>query len=84
SDKKENVIPKLGLIHFIDPESGKDTVVDTSDRRFQLWFTSQRLALEEERKAQFLKSKLDSILVSTSESYIKPLVNFFRMRERRW
>jgi len=37
-----------------------------------------------EQKSLFLLSKLDGITINTSESYIKPLVNFFRMREKRW
>ena len=36
------------------------------------------------RKTLFVSGRIDSIEISTAENYIKPLVQFFRMRERRW
>jgi len=36
------------------------------------------------RNALFVSSGLDSIHVTTGEDYVKPLVRFFKLRERRW
>ena len=39
---------------------------------------------ERNRKSVFVTSRLDSIEVTTGSNYIKPLVQFFRRREKRW
>jgi len=36
------------------------------------------------RKSLFISSRLDSIEVKTGEDIVKPLVQFFRLREKRW
>ncbi|RKY90297.1 MAG: DUF58 domain-containing protein, partial [Ignavibacteriae bacterium] len=36
------------------------------------------------RKSLFVTSRLDSIYVRTGENYITPLVQFFRLRDKRW
>jgi len=36
------------------------------------------------RKSLFLSSRLDNVEINTGENYIKPLVQFFRLREKRW
>lgn len=83
-DEREQKIPSMGLVRFVDPETGKEKTLDTSDASFQFWLHHQREKFRNEQKSLFLLSKLDGITINTSESYIKPLVNFFRMREKRW
>jgi uncharacterized protein (DUF58 family) len=84
TDEKENLIPKVGLIKMQDAETGEERYIDTSDKEFQKWFLRTRLENFENRKALFIKSRLDSINIQTNQSYIKPLIDFFRVRERRW
>jgi uncharacterized protein (DUF58 family) len=84
TDEKENLIPKIGLIKMQDAESGEERYIDTSDKEFQKWFLRTRLENYEYRKSLFIKSRLDSINIQTNQSYIKPLIDFFRLRERRW
>ncbi len=83
-DEREQKIPSMGLVRFVDPESGKEKTLDTSDPSFQFWLYHQREKFRNEQKTLFASSKLDGITINTNESYIKPLVNFFRMREKRW
>ncbi|MCX6151880.1 MAG: DUF58 domain-containing protein [Ignavibacteriales bacterium] len=84
TDDKENLIPKVGLIKIQDAETGEERYIDTSDKVFQKWFVRNRLENFEQRKSLFIKSRLDSISINTNKSYIKPLIDFFRLRERRW
>lgn len=84
TDEKENLIPRIGLIKMQDAESGEERYIDTSDKEFQKWFIHSRLENFENRKSLFIKSRLDSINIQTNQSYIKPLIDFFRLRERRW
>jgi uncharacterized protein (DUF58 family) len=84
TDEKENLIPRLGLIKMQDAETGEERYIDTSDKEFQKWFIRSRLENFDNRKSLFIKSRLDSINIQTNQSYIKPLIDFFRLRERRW
>lgn len=84
ADERESEIPKLGLIMLQDAETGKERYIDTSDKTFQKYMTDYKRKTEMERKNIFTSSRLDSINVKTSGSYIKPIVDFFRLREKRW
>ncbi|MFA8343238.1 MAG: DUF58 domain-containing protein [Rhodothermaceae bacterium] len=84
NDPREKELPKAGLIQFLDAESGEIRFVDTSSKEVRKWFSRR---IEEQfnfRKSLFTSSRLDSIYIDTSKSYIKPLVNFFKLREKRW
>lgn len=84
NDEREELLPKLGLLKVHDPETGEDTYLDTGSRTFRRWFRDEKKKFDEKTKHLFLSSGLDSINVSTKESYIKPLISFFKMRGRRW
>jgi hypothetical protein len=84
NDKREREIPKLGLIKFTDAETGEDKWIDTSSALFQKTMTELRQQNARTMKSLFTKTRLDSIEVQTGEDYVKPLVQFFKMRERRW
>jgi uncharacterized protein (DUF58 family) len=83
-DPRENELPKVGLITFRDAETGAQRWVDTTDRRVAASFRAYRRSAEDSRKSTFIKAKLDSIEVRLDKPYMKPLVDFFRLRERRW
>ena len=83
NDPRESEMPRSGLIKFKDAETGNIRVIDTSNKTVQQWFSETLQSSEVQRKSTFIKSRLDSIEIKTSESYVKPLVNFFKMRERR-
>lgn len=83
-DRRESEIPKLGLMKFVDAETNEERWIDTSSSLIQNVLKSRRQKLLNKRKAVFVASRLDNIQVSTGENYITPLVQFFKMRERRW
>ena len=84
NDQKEKSIPKMGLVKFTDAETGNERWIDTSSKKVQNWIKQYYAKLIAERKSLFLSSRLDSIEIKTGENYITPLVNFFKLRERRW
>lgn len=84
NDQREKSIPKMGLVKFTDAETGKERWIDTSSKKVQGWIQQYYNQLLSERKILFLTSRLDSIEIKTGENYITPLVNFFRLREKRW
>ena len=84
NDKREAEIPAMGLIKLTDAETGEERWVDTSSKKIQKRLQVVRRKMIEDRKALFISGRLDSIEVKTGEDYVKPLVQFFRLRERRW
>lgn len=84
SDKREAGLPGIGLLAVEDPETGEERIIDTSDNSFRLWYFNRVKELEASRKNLFNSAKLDSVNVNTHESYVKPLIRFFKIREKRW
>lgn len=84
NDKLEEDLPDIGIVPFRDAETGKESLVDTSSKKVR---EAYRKRVQEKKKSlqeYFLKNKMDSIDVYTNESYIRPLVNFFQRRIRRY
>ena len=83
-DRRENEIPPLGLIKFTDAETGEERWIDTSSFTVRNRLKQSREKAINTRNSVFISSGLDKIHVQAGEDYIKPLVQFFKMRERRW
>jgi uncharacterized protein (DUF58 family) len=83
-DPRENELPKVGLITFRDAETGLQRWIDTSDGTVRDSYQAYRRSIVDERRAVFIKGKLDAVEVRLDQPYMKPLVDFFRLRERRW
>lgn len=84
SDQREKEIIKGGLIKFRDAETGEVRYVNTDNKDFQTNFREAQRKFNQYRKSIFVSSRLDSVEIETGGSYVKPLVDFFKMRERRW
>jgi uncharacterized protein (DUF58 family) len=83
-DPRESELPNVGLITVRDAETGLQRWVDTANEAVRRAYRTHRLATEQARRSLFMKSRLDAIAVNLDRPYLKPLVDFFRMRERRW
>ncbi len=82
-DPREQELPKVGLIKLKDAETGKTRYIDSSNKNVQEYFKEKINKRNDYRNNLFLKSRVDTINISTASSYIKPLINFFKNRERR-
>jgi uncharacterized protein (DUF58 family) len=82
-DKREKNLPDIGLVTFYDAESGEEITINTSDKNAKQEYENYI----EQKRQNFVnrarKINLDHIEIDVSKSYIKPLINFFKMRERR-
>ena len=83
SDPREETLPRAGLIKLRDAETGAERWIDTSDRALREAFARTMGARRAERRSAFIRSKVDAIPVRIDRPYIKPIVDFFRLRERR-
>ncbi|HSP88903.1 MAG TPA: DUF58 domain-containing protein [Ignavibacteriaceae bacterium] len=84
NDRREFSLPKIGMVKFKDTETGQERWIDTNDSKVQKTIKDVRQKIIQSRKSLFLTSRLDTIEVNTDQNYIKPLVQFFKKRERRW
>jgi len=82
-DPREVELPKVGLMKLKDAETGEEIWVNTSDRNVREQFGQYWRSEKEKRDRLFLTSKVDTIDIRIDQPYINPLVNFFRLRERR-
>lgn len=83
-DLREKELIDAGLIKFRDAETGEIRFIDTGDKTVQKSIVAEHKRWMEYRRQLFVSSRLDSIDIATSGSYIKPLVDFFKLREKRW
>jgi uncharacterized protein (DUF58 family) len=83
TDPAEITLPKAGLIHLTDNETGESLLIDCSSpkvrRNFARISATRRDALAEMLK----KQAIDHIPIVTDSNYVGDLVQFFKSRERR-
>lgn len=79
-DEKEKELPKVGLVHFRNPETGEAQWVNTWSRKtrdnYKKAFIEQELDLQELMK----RSGVDFESIPTDGDYVKPLMNLFKRR----
>ncbi|MBE0645058.1 MAG: DUF58 domain-containing protein [Bacteroidetes bacterium] len=84
SDPREKNLPDIGLVKLRDAESGAEKWVDTSRSAVREAYRRKWEERGADRRRQFLLSNVDSISIDVQQGYIQPLVEFFRMREKRY
>ncbi len=83
SDPLEVNIPPLGMVDFLDAETGQVVTVDTRDPLVRDYFKQQMGNNRQEMETTFKRLSLDYIHIKTEKDYLPPLVNFFRRRAKR-
>jgi uncharacterized protein (DUF58 family) len=83
-DPRESELPNVGLMHLRDAESGITRLIDTSDFQVRSLYHRFGVQMQQSRKSLFVKSRLDDVEVRLDQPYLKPLIDFFRLREKRW
>ena len=83
-DPREGELSPAGLMRLRDAESGEALWVDTGDRmvreRYKQWWSER----QDLRDRLFRRSGVDTVDIRIDQSYINPLMAFFRVREKRW
>jgi len=83
SDRRERALPKAGLLDLVDNETGRRITVDTNSPRWRAEYERLTGRAAEEREQRFRRFRLDCVHVTTGQSFVEPLVRFFRTREAR-
>lgn len=84
NDPFEDQLPNIGLIPFRDAETGKELLIDTSNKRVREEYSKRKKVQKLSLDSSLLKMKVDSVNVSTNKSYVRPLMNFFQRRMNRY
>ncbi|MBO7073637.1 MAG: DUF58 domain-containing protein [Bacteroidales bacterium] len=83
TDKRELIVPKIGLVKFRDNETDKDVWVDTStsawNEAYQKYVQHATVSLNK----TFANNGIDNTLIYTDEDYVKPLMQLFKRRGSR-
>jgi uncharacterized protein (DUF58 family) len=83
SDPRERELPRIGLVKMKDAETLQERWIDTSNMYIQQAFRYYWEQHEVHIKKLFLTTKVDRIDIQIDKPYIKPLVDFFKLREAR-
>ncbi len=82
-DRREQELPDVGLLAIEDAETGEMIEIFTSDPRVRKKF-SELSAQEIAAKRRMLNAEgVDTLELETGQSYVPPLMKFFKIRERR-
>ena len=83
SDPREKELPPVGLVELRDAETGQHALVDTFDPAVRDAFAQQARARFDALRQLFRSTAVDQVEIRSDEDYMRPLIRFFRMRERR-
>ncbi|MBW1614147.1 MAG: DUF58 domain-containing protein [Deltaproteobacteria bacterium] len=69
TDPKEIDLPNVGIITLCDPETGNETLVDTSNQTIRRQFNENAMRIFEERSRCFKRINVDSVDIRTNIPY---------------
>jgi uncharacterized protein (DUF58 family) len=80
SDRRERELPDVGFMKVADPETGRESWVDTSSARIRNEYAAQWMKHDETLSNTFTGCGVDAATISTGGDYIKPLISLFKHR----
>ena len=79
-DKRDSVMPNVGLIKLLDPETGEEKWVNTSSLKvrnlYGKWWYERQMKMNE----CLAKCRVDLVSIATDEDYVKGLMSLFKKR----
>lgn len=81
-DPTESKIPDLGLLEVVDPETGEQILIDTSDKHFRETVYKESQQQKAERQKMLQRSQVDLIQINDTEDFVDPLIKYFQRRNR--
>ena len=82
TDHTADVLPDVGLLALVDPETGRRHLVNTRSRATKALYEASRTRRRAEITALFRELRLDLVEIDTQADFVLPLIHFFRRRER--
>ncbi len=82
-DPREHEVPAAGLVNWVDAETGREHLADTSRAVYGRRLADHAQALDQQLRQSLNANGVDFIDVATDVSYVDPLRQFFLSREGR-
>lgn len=82
-DPREEDLPNVGLLELTDAETGQTVLFDTSSKRARDQYRAQAAARQQTTIDLLRRVRVDRVPIRTDESYVDPLIRFFRRRNRK-
>jgi len=82
-DPREQTLPDLGLVLMEDLESGELFEVDTGNPKAREAYATRVLKQRAAREQLWKRLSLDHVTIDTDRSYVRPISELFRLRQRR-
>jgi len=79
-DLRDRVLPKVGLIHVMDAETGHEQYIDTSSRSLRQAHERYWQSRQQRLTETMNKSNVDLVSIATNEDYVKALLLLFKQR----
>ena len=80
-DPREEELPKLGMVPFVDPENGRLHWADTRSRAVRSAYRAAALKRRDKAREILRRAGVDHCTISTEGGYVKPLMAMFKQRE---
>ncbi|MDX9751396.1 MAG: DUF58 domain-containing protein [Flavobacteriales bacterium] len=81
-DPREDEMPNVGMVPFVDPESGHLQWADTRSRAVRNAYRAAALKRRDRAREALRRAGVDHCVISTDHGYVKPLMAMFKQRER--
>jgi uncharacterized protein (DUF58 family) len=82
-DRREEELPDLGIVLMEDLETGELFEVDTSSKRAREAYATRIAKQRATREQLFKRLSLDHLTIYTDRSYVRPIADLFRLRQKR-
>ena len=79
-DEREKTLPDVGAMMFQDAETGQSLWVDTSSRKLRDSYLRSWQQTNFVLDNTMVKYKIDNVLISTDDDYVKALMRLFKQR----
>ncbi len=79
-DEREREMPDIGLVKFLDSETGTYQWVNTGNKKVRQTYRSNGFKQREKIENSLKKSGVDFASIGTHENFVKPLMNLFKRR----
>ncbi|MBF0301298.1 MAG: DUF58 domain-containing protein, partial [Oligoflexia bacterium] len=83
NDPRELELPDIGYIELEDAETGEFILINTSNKKLLKDYKSSAKKNLKQQKDFFQSNGIDFIDINVANSYINPIVQFFKAREVR-
>ena len=81
-DPREESLPDVGELRLVDPETGRQLKVDTTNRRLRERFAAAAAAERAELRRELSSLGVGHVVVSTDGDWLRSMAGFLRRGRR--